>query len=190
MKISFYCIPGFVGLKFETPQERDRFHSTMTPAEARAACDRIGNRTLRFSPDRMKVNYLIGLETPLSDAQVKVPEVISSEPTATASAQMPTPNSLVNVATVADPFAFTGQNVTKALPGLVDVRSNIPPQDATVTPEVPEASTPPAPEVALEAPKVVPVTEVEPENTATPKVDLRTREGRQLKAKLKAQQKV
>lgn len=120
--VNLYMLPGRIGLKFTDSKDRDSFWNALSDA-ARAAAERIANRTIRLYPDRMKDPN--GLIIPISGNGTG--PVTVTQPKPAPPAPKPTPQSgNVNVAAGGDPFALTG-NVVKALPGMVAVQSNIPP---------------------------------------------------------------
>lgn len=121
MNINLYMLPGRIGIKFQDSKDRDSFWSAMSDA-ARAASERIANRTIRLYPDRMKDPN--GLIIPISGNGTG-PVAIASKPAPPPPAKPP-PSNIVNVGTGSDPFAITG-NAVKALPGMVAVQSNIAP---------------------------------------------------------------
>jgi hypothetical protein len=117
MKITVYVVPGTVGLKFETTPERTQF---LAAFPAKNACEAFGMRTLRIHPEKVQApgtQFVTELITSLNPAPsngnpVKPPERQEGH--------------MVNIAATPNPFAITGQHVTKPLPGLVNVQSNIP----------------------------------------------------------------
>jgi len=117
MKITVYVVPGQVGLKFETTPERTQF---LAAFPAKNACEAFGMRTLRIHPERVQapgtqfVTELITSLGPTNGNPVKVAPPERQE------------GHMVNIAATPNPFAITGQHVTKPLPGLVNVQSNIP----------------------------------------------------------------
>lgn len=121
MKTSLYLLPNRIGLKFEQSADRDLFWNSMSDG-ARLAAERIGNRTIRFRPDRFQDKN--GLIIPLTGNGTG-PVAIASKPAPPPPAKPP-PSNIVNVGTGSDPFAITG-NAVKALPGMVAVQSNIAP---------------------------------------------------------------
>jgi len=133
MTITFYTIPGAVGLKFINTVDRDAFYNTLKP-EVQAAVDKIATRTIRFYPDRIKTNFVLSMQT------------LPTQPAAAAPKPQPTPTQpKVTVAeppkTTTTPFAIEGE-VKRALPGLVHVVSNIPPEQMSEPVKAPEPDVP------------------------------------------------
>lgn len=135
MTITFYTIPGAVGLKFINTVDRDAFYNTLKP-EVQAAVDKIATRTIRFYPDRIKTNFVLSMQTMPIQPAVAAPKP-QPAPTQSKAAVAEPPK------TTTTPFAVEGEG-KRALPGLVHVVSNIPPepQPEPVKAQEPDIPTP------------------------------------------------
>lgn len=182
MNIQLYILPKKIGLKFTQSADRDAFWTAM-PALARACADRIGNRSIRFYPDRFQDKN--GLIIPLSSNGASPVPVSVAPPKSEPQVAKPPPSNIVNVSSVADPFALTG-NAVKALPGMVAVASNIPsgsPQERSggiTTPPTPENASQGQPNAVAVA-SGVSETLPEPAQTETEPPDKRTKAWRNWK---------
>lgn len=107
MKTTFYCGPGVCGLKFDSPADRDKFWSDLSD-QHRAAAEKIKNRTIRFYPAKMvEPGFQWPLAVPVSNGPVAI-----HQPAAPPS---PPKTDLVTTS----PFEHLTQNPTRALPGIV-----------------------------------------------------------------------
>lgn len=173
MNVTFYTLPGKVGLKFMTTPERDKFWNSI-PVQIQSIAEKIGALTIRFYPEKLSAGgYSVSLET------IALPEPTTQTPSAAPVAPANEGRGqFVDVSKVANPFAITGQNVVKSLPGLVNVQSNIPPEELKNLGGEPVQPVQPAPTpTVVNEPKVeAPVAVADPEPTGIHKNSRKYRE--------------
>jgi len=149
MRVNIYSLPGKVGLKFDSPKDRDQFWDGMASHIANGfspqqAAEKIGQFAIRLYPDRVKEGFswpaeLLPVQSPTTaPSSPPAPSLRSEAPKAKPAPakiiEPPTPGTTVTVGSGIDPFVRTGTNVTKALPGLVPQ----PPGAAAEQPATPE----------------------------------------------------
>lgn len=191
MRANIYALPGKIGLKFDSPNDRDQFWSGMAAQIANGfspqqAAEKIGQFTIRIYADRVKEGFSWPAELLPVQSQSTVlnsppaPSPRSALPREQAAPakiiEPPNPANTVTVGAGTDPFVRTGTNVTKALPGLVAAKSNVETPEPPQMP-IPEVTTPPPPapvELKPEPPPAV---------TGAPAVPAPKRRGRPPKAK-------
>lgn len=153
MNLSYYCSPPNAGFKFGTPAERDQFWASLKD-NVRVGAEKIGNRTIRFHPAKMKEGFEWGM--------VLRNGAVSPAPTAPA-APVATPQAAPSTITTTNPFDKLATNPTRPLPG---VTPPIPSQMLAA----PQAETPPVATpitVAEVAEVLTPQPTTEEVNTAT-----------------------
>ena len=159
MKITVYLLPGTVGLKFETTPERTAFLAAFS---AKNACEAFGMRTLRIHPEKVQApgtQFVTELITSLGSTNGNP---VKASPPERQEGHM------VNIAATPNPFAITGQHVTKPLPGLVNVQSNIPQGETLPVGMGSGVAAQSAPVEPSPSPQAAPVV---PEQAPTPQAD-------------------
>lgn len=123
MKISFYVIPNSVGLKFDGVAERDAFWNSMRNMTrngfcAQEAAERVGVRTIRFYPAKMKEGFEWSMGQPNGQVQVTEPPKTATTPVAQSAPPVAVQQSPPQNVVTDNPFGFKTQNPTRPLPGL------------------------------------------------------------------------
>lgn len=161
MNITFYILPSKVGVKFVTTPERDGFYNSI-PAPIQPIAEKVGALTIRFHPEKLAVG---GYSVMMEAAAVQAP----STPSASTLTNPIGGGGLVDISKTPNPFTITGEHAVKALPGLVAVQSNIPPEQQPAEKVLVESRAQPvqsAPTPVVEAPKAeAPVANDDPEPT-------------------------
>lgn len=182
MNISFYITNGNCGLKFDTTNERDAFWASLAQNVhngfcAQAATERIGNRTLRFYPDKMKNAFELGLMT---RNDVNQPQAVNPNRPKPGIPAIPPPPQSATITTV-NPFSSLANNPTRALAGL----SPAPPAELLAD-QQPVAAVIPEPEPVVSEPATKEAVETAPPEISDPEPpDKRKREWKEWKARQK-----
>src|SRR6185503_1421219 len=117
MNISYYVIPGACGLKFDSNPDREEFWNSLGKLNRngfcpQAASERVGQRTIRFYPAKMKQGFEWLFQTRNGAAPVVAPVAVVANPPPAQATPPPAPPKPQDTVTL-DPFAHTSPNPTR-----------------------------------------------------------------------------
>lgn len=162
MNISYYILPPNAGFKFGTPSERDQFWASLKDT-IRVGAEKVGNRTIRLHPSKMKQGFEWAMMTRNGEATAQA--VVPPQPPPNVPVTVSAPPTKSDTVTTTNPFDKLASNPTRPLPGLtppVPREMLAAPTQTTQSSDVPESPVAPVEEVTTSTQPVI-----EELNTAT-----------------------